>query len=124
MIHEDWLKLMTRAESLDPNRAGQPIEIPSKVPTAVRGGLTEDALRTWVDSPENRITAKLLLDIYTSVDGGAEMFQYILSGGGEGACMRKMLSMVSPQKKLDFGETPSTEVSDISFGQYDLPSTS
>eukprot|EP01050_Picozoa_sp_SAG11_P003954 SAG11_NODE_238_length_11818_cov_2.367693_6_plen_567_part_00 len=105
MLQEDWLQFITRPENPDPNRTGMPIEVPSKVPTL----FTEDSFHKWVDAPENRITAKMLLDICIAFDGGSEMFQHIISGGEEGACLRRMLSTVSPQRRLNFEEIPSTE---------------
>jgi hypothetical protein len=114
-IEDDWLPFINRAETAT-NSGEQShgvAEVPIKVPRYPVPRIMQ-ALQDhkWIDAPQNRVSAKMLLDLCRAVDNGRDLLRVVMRGERQPdgfVALRQMLSTVSPGMRLNFDETGSTE---------------
>ena len=135
LIQDDWLPFVVQAERTVDKDHTRAFEIPTKVPKTplplmhwvVREGLhaAADRVAQWCDAPNNRLTAKMLLDICKGVPvKGKELFQDIIKGGNGGVGLRKVVSTVSIRARINFERTNSRETAFwLKGSNYPLPTT-
>ena len=67
----------------------------------------EESFLKFVDAPENRVSARKILDIISATGESSLLTDIVYDDAG--ISLRKMFSTIDDNSRVDFGATPSTE---------------